>query len=125
LPFIRDPVEYLTNKHGAPDNKRQALSVYRSQCMKSDAVKEQLRKTHKELVDQGFMEKLTDLTPEKQTLIKQADFRHCYLWRAVFKESSASTPVRIVVDPTATGLNCILAKGTNMLGRIPEVLLNF
>ena len=42
LPFIRDLEEYLSNKHGAPDNKLQALAVYRSQCMKSDAVKEQL-----------------------------------------------------------------------------------
>jgi len=125
LPFIRDPVEYLTNKHKGPDNKRQAISVYRTQCRKSEIVKEQLRKTHKELVDQKFMVKMTDLPPEKQTLIQNAEFRHFYLWRAVFKESSASTPVRLVVDPTATGLNCILAKGTNMLGKIPEVLINF
>jgi Pao retrotransposon peptidase/Integrase zinc binding domain len=125
LPFIKDPVPYLTNKHGGPDNKKQALSVYRSQCMKSPEVKEQLRKTHKDLVDQGFMQNISELDPEKQSLIHKADFRHFYLWRAVFKESSASTPVRIVVDPTATGLNCILAKGSNMLGRIPEVLLNF
>jgi hypothetical protein len=125
LPFIRDPVEYLTKKHGGPDNKRQALSVYKSQCMKSPVVKDQLRKTHQDLVDQGFMVPFSELDPDKQSLIRTAAFRHYYLWRAVFKESSASTPVRIVVDPTATGLNCILAKGTNMLGRIPEVLINF
>ena len=125
LPFIKDPVKYLSEKHHGPDNKKQAMSVYRSQCMKSPVVKEQLRKTHKDLVDQGFMVPITDLPPEKQTLIHQAEFRHFYLWRAVFKESSASTPVRIVVDPTATGLNCILAKGTNMLGKIPTVLINF
>jgi hypothetical protein len=125
LPFIKDPIPYLTGKHGGPDNKKQALSVYRSQCMKSPEVKEQLRKTHQDLVNQGFMKNIKDLDPEKQSLIHNAAFRHYYLWRAVFKESSASTPVRIVVDPTATGLNCILAKGSNMLGRIPEVLLNF
>jgi len=125
LPFIRDPVEYLTNKHRGPDNKMQAMSVYRTQCRKSEVVKEQLRKTHKELVDQKFMVRMADLPPEKQVLIQRAEFRHFYLWRAVFKESSASTPVRLVVDPTATGLNCILAKGTNMLGKIPEVLINF
>jgi hypothetical protein len=125
LPFIRDPVSYLTNKHGGPDNKKQALAVYRSQCMKSPEVKEQLRKTHQDLVKQGFMCNIANLDPERQSQIHKAAFRHYYLWRAVFKESSASTPVRIVVDPTATGLNCILAKGSNMLGRIPEVLLNF
>ena len=125
LPFIKDPVQYLTNKHGGPDNLKQALSVYKSQCMKSPEIKEQLRKTHQDLVDQGFMHNIADMDPEKQSLVYKAPFRHYYLWRAVFKESSASTPVRIVVDPTATGLNCILAKGSNMLGRIPEVLLNF
>jgi len=125
LPFIRDPIEYLVNKHNGPDNLKQALAVYHSQCRRSPEVKEQLRKTHQDLVDQGFMCKMSDLSPEKQSLINKAEFRHYYLWRAVFKESSASTPVRLVVDPTATGLNCILAKGTNMLGRIPEVLLNF
>jgi hypothetical protein len=125
LPFVKDPVQYLTSKHNGPDNLKQALSVYKSQCMKSPEVKEQLRKTHQDLVDQGFMHNIADMDPEKQALIHHAPFRHYYLWRAVFKESSASTPVRIVVDPTATGLNCILAKGSNMLGRIPEVLLNF
>jgi hypothetical protein len=29
------------------------------------------------------------------------------------------------VDPTCTGLNEILAKGTNMLPKIPEVLICF
>jgi hypothetical protein len=46
-------------------------------------------------------------------------------WRAVHKESSVSTPVRLVVDPTCTGLNEILAKGTNMLPLIPEILIQF
>ena len=34
-------------------------------------------------------------------------------------------PVRLVVDPTMTGLNEILAKGVNMLLRIPELLIRF
>jgi hypothetical protein len=44
---------------------------------------------------------------------------------AVYKEGSVSTPVRIVVDPSASGLNQTLAKGENMLTKIPEVLIAF
>jgi hypothetical protein len=99
LPFVQDPVEYLTKKHGGPDNKRQALAVYRSQCMKSPEIKEQLRKTHQELVDQKFMCNIAELDPEKQDLIRNAEFQHFYLWRCVFKSplrppqsASSSTP---------------------------------
>jgi hypothetical protein len=71
------------------------------------------------------MVKFTYLTEAQQEIILQAPFRHYYLWRAVFKDGSQSTPVRIVVDPSATGLNLVLAKGVNMLTRIPEVLIQF
>ena len=32
LPFVKEPVEFLSRKHGASDNKRQALRVYQAQC---------------------------------------------------------------------------------------------
>ncbi|MFN9904805.1 MAG: hypothetical protein ACK56F_01605, partial [bacterium] len=50
---------------------------------------------------------------------------HYFPWHAVYKEGSVSTPVRIVVDPSASGLNQTLAKGENMLTKIPEVLIAF
>ena len=39
-PFLRDPVEFLTAKHHYPDNKIQALKVYKGQCRKSEEQKE-------------------------------------------------------------------------------------
>jgi hypothetical protein len=47
------------------------------------------------------------------------------VWRAAYKEGSVSTPIRIVVDPSSTGLNICLAKGENQLTltKIPEVLI--
>ena len=30
-PFLRDPVKFLTSRHQGPDNKIQALKVYRGQ----------------------------------------------------------------------------------------------
>ena len=38
-------------------------------------------------------------------------------------KESASTPIRAVVDPSATGLNIILAKGVNDLAKINDILI--
>ena len=40
----------------------------------------------------------------------------------MYKEDSQSTPVRLVVDPTMSGLNIVLAKGENNLGNIFDIL---
>jgi len=125
LPFIKDPVEFLTKKHGGSDNYRQALRVYHAQCKKREDVKDQVRTAHSELVEKGYMVPLDSLSEEQQQSIMSARFRHYYPWRAVYKEDSVTTPVRLVVDPTMTGLNEILAKGENMLSKIPELLIKF
>ena len=92
---------------------------------KQENVKEQVRKAHQELVDKGYMQELSSLPQSTQDLIASAPFRHFYPWRAVYKDDSVTTPVRIVVHPTMTGLNEILAKGSNMLSQIPELLIRF
>jgi hypothetical protein len=122
-PFAKDPVDLLSVKHGAHDNFNQVLRVHYAQCAKQDDVKDQVKKTHQELVDRGHMVKFTDLPESKQTSIKSAPSNHYYPWRAVYKEESVTTPVRLVVDPTMTRLNEILAKRTNMLSKIPEILV--
>jgi len=125
LPFIKDPVAHLTKKHKGSDNFYQARKIYEGQCRKSDEVKEQVRAAHKDLAEKEYMVRLKELPQETQDLINAAPFKHAYPWRAVYKLDSATTPVRIIVDPTITGLNKILAKGTNMLGKIPELLIRF
>ena len=40
----------------------------------------------------------------------------------VIKEDSQSTPVRLFVDPTMSGLNILLAKGENNVGNIFDIL---
>ena len=78
---------------------------------------------HQELVDKGFMLPLSSLPDEIQKRVRDAPFRHYYPWRAVYKPGSVSTPCRLVVDPSCTGLNIILAKGENMLAQIPDILI--
>ena len=41
----------------------------------------------------------------------------------VAKEDSISTPIRLVVDPTMSGLNLILRKGENRIGSINQILI--
>ena len=71
------------------------------------------------------MVKMSDLPDDVQSAINGAPFRHFYTWRAVYKTDSVTTLVRIVVDPTITGLNETLAKGINMLASIPDVIIHF
>jgi hypothetical protein len=71
-----------------------------------------------DLIELGFMMKLSDMEKSKLDAVSQARFHHYFPWRAVYKKSSVSTPVRIVVDPSASGLNQILAKGEEHVNKI-------
>ena len=58
-----------------------------------------------------------------QQLINNAPFQHYHPWNMVAKEDSISTPIRLVVDPTMSGLNHILPKGENRIGSINQILI--
>ena len=123
LPFTKPPVEFLQNKHnGKLSNYGQALSVYKTQCRKTEKDKEGMRLVHQDLVAQGFMKRLEDLPQHQQDVITSNGFQHYMPWRTVMKESS-STPIRAVVDPSMSGLNLALAKGTNDLAKINDILI--
>ena len=123
LPFLRNPNEFLSEKHKGKNNLRQAKSIYFSQCRKPEDEKEGMRIAHKELVDKGFMIKIQELPEEIQDMIKTAEFQHFYPWFIVKKEDSISTPIRMVVDPSCTGMNTILPKGENKMGNIVEMII--
>ena len=82
-----------------------------------------MRISHTELVERNFMIKLTDQPGEIQRFFDLALFCHYHPWKMVAKEDSISTPIRLVVDPTITGLNLILPKGENRLGSINQILI--
>ena len=110
LPWVRDPVQPLIDKHRGKSNIHQALRVYKSQCTKGPEIKKKVRIAHSKLVERDFMTKLSDLPPHMQEFIRTADFNHYYCWRVVYKEDSQSTPVRLVVDPSMSGLNFLCPK---------------
>ena len=112
-PFLKNPVEFLTAVHRSQSNYSQALKVYKTQCKKSEIVKNGMRNVHKDLVEKGFMVKLEDMCDDRRKLILNAEFKHFNPWRLVMKMDSVTTPVRMVVDPSMTRMNEILAKGEN------------
>ena len=121
LPFVKPADKFLADKHGGNNNYKQAEKVYKTQCKASDEVKSQIKEAQKDLVSKGFMKKLEALPQEQQDQIRDSPFQHFMPWRYVMKDS-ASTPLRLVVDPSMSGLNQCLAKGENKMKRIPDIL---
>jgi len=64
-PFLNNPVEFLTAVYSSQSNYSQALKVYKTQCKKSEIVKNGMR-NHKDLVEKGFMIKLDDMCEDKK-----------------------------------------------------------
>ena len=64
LPFMRDPVKFLVEKHRSDSNYGQAVRVYASQCRKESRILEGIRKANSELGDRGFMVPLESLDAE-------------------------------------------------------------
>ena len=122
LPFTKPPGDFLKAKHGGNNNYKQAHRVYKSQCRLPEPKKESIRKVHADLVEKGFMKKLSELPKEHQELIQESPFHHYMPWRTVSKDS-ISTPLRLVVDPTLSGLNLILAKGENKIKKMNDIII--
>ena len=123
MPFTRDPIDFLSDRHKGSNNRYQALQVYKSMCKKNTTIKDGIRLAQSDLVARGFMASIGSLNPKQQSIIADANFQHFFPWRCAYKEDSISTPVRIVVDPTFSGLNLILAKGENRIEQISSILL--
>ena len=109
--------------HKGSSNYSQALKVYKTQCKKSEQVKDGMRSVHEDLVEKGFMMKLDDLEGCKKMMILNAPFKHFNPWRLVMKMDSVTTPIRMVVDPSMTRFNEILAKGENRIGLIFNIMI--
>lgn len=129
LPFIQDPVKVLTpNRYIAEkvlDSQLRLVSKHPE--MLSDTIK-----SHNKLRLKGYVVPIDDLTEEEKTLMDSTPGAGYYIpWRTVYKESSLSTPCRMVFDASSRtpaggeSLNNILAKGQNKLARIPSILLRF
>ena len=72
LPFIRNPVEYLSERWKASNNYNMALRTLQAQMKKPEADRKSVIKFHSEILDQGFAIKLKDLPMDIQESINNA-----------------------------------------------------
>ena len=127
LPLISDPLIKL-----AP-NRDIALRVYIQQVKRLEKHpddKKDILKSEKKLHDLGFVEYVKNLSNDIQQQLSNNPINNFIPWRAVWKDSSMSTPCRIVYDasmPTSSGysLNDILAKGRNSMNKLLEIFLRW
>ncbi len=127
LPFICDPDVELGENHHV------ALAILKSQMKQlqgNPEKRQEVLKSHNKLVENGYSCKVSELPPEIQ--LEMEKNKGCYYlpWRTVHKEGSLSTPVRTVFDAssnstTGKSLNNCLAKGSNRLEKILNLLVNF
>jgi hypothetical protein len=123
LPFTCDPIPFLRKHfHGKNSNIDQAKQVYFTQCKKPEIFKEQIRNAMNELINLDFIAPLDSAPPVLREILQVNEVHHYHIWRAVLKDSM-STPCRLVVDPSSTMLNLILAKGDQGLPDMFGILL--
>ena len=125
LPFMSNPALRLRPNEGM------ALKVYQSQIkklVKNPVDKDQVIKSERKLHDLGFVEFVSDLSPEGRQMIENSDIKYFIPWRAVWNVNSLSTPCRLVFDASQStscgySLNDLLAKGTNNMNKLIEILI--
>ena len=122
LPWTRDPIPFLQKKFNGRDNFKEALGIYITQAKRHPTVKDGIRNAFNDLLSQGFMKPLSEMPQKITKLVENSPVNHFYPWRAVQKPGSLSTPFRIVVDPSKSGLNMILAKGTGGVAKLVPIL---
>ena len=124
LPFVCDPVTCLSNNYETA--KKVLQSQIRIACKREDGAALVVR-SHEKLRSRGFVQSIDSLPPEERAAANQEGF--FIPWRTV-ESGSLSTPLRMVFDASAKtssgfSLNCTLAKGTNMLADMINLLVRF
>ena len=127
LPFTKDPVTHLA------DNRKAADRMFSSQLKaisRNPAMKEAVIKAHDKLLSKGHVCRVDELTPEAREIFNTTKGGYVIPWSCVTKLESVSTPYRIVFNAshkTKSGesLNSILAKGSNRLPHIFQLLVKF
>ena len=125
-PFIKDPDVYLSNKwNGKKTNFDMAVATLKSQQRKSPEIRKSVVAFNKELYEKKFVAPLGEFPADIQKKISEAKFVHYFCWRTVFKPDSVSTPARIVIDPTVSSFNDVIAKGNNCLTSLYQLIINW
>ena len=127
LPFTSDPVLKLS-----PTNRQSAQKVYNSQVKKLAKSPKDLKdviEAEAKLHNLGYVDYIDNLVEEDRNMILNAPVKYFIPWRVVWSKS-LSTPVRPVFDASSCtsrgcSLNDILAKGTNNMNNLVQILLRW
>ena len=92
LPFIADPQRLVNNKNNA-------MKVYFQQIRKlnqpaNSKNKEEIIESEKKLHQLGYVDYLSNLSPDVQNTLRNHTIQYFIPWRAVWKGNSISTPLQ-------------------------------
>ena len=125
-PFTEEPISYLSKQWGdKKDNIDMAISILKTQRNKPPETRASVVRFNQEVYNKGFVAPLSELPEQIRNEILDSEFRHYFCWRSVAKPDSVSTPHRLVVDPTCSGFNNIIAKGSNCLTNLYKILISW
>ena len=124
-PFTTAPDEFLKKRWGSNNNYKMAESVFKSQTKKAQEVKHSVIKFHEELHTKGYVVPLKELPEDIQDEINNSALQHYFCWRSIFKPGSVTTKARIVIDPTLSSFNEILAKGKCCLTNLFQIICHW
>lgn len=125
-PFTRDPDTFLKERwNGRDNNYYMAARTLNSMRNKPKEVKDGVIAFHNTLLQNNYAKKLSDLPLKLQQEIHSAPLKHYFPWKVVQKPGSTSTPYRMVCDPSITDFNSCLAKGTNCLTSLFEIVMEW
>ena len=127
LPFLVDP-----EKHLVP-NEHVALRVYRGQLQKLSKRPEDKKSVlefEQKLQELGYVDYVSNLSPDLRDMILKAESRNFLPWRPVWNPDSVSTPCRLTFDASMSGrngcsLNSLVAKGANSLNNLLGITLRW
>jgi hypothetical protein len=128
LPFIKDPATSLKPNRYLAEKifDRQMKVIEKNPEMKADILK-----SHAKLEDKGYVIEWSAIPAEyHHRLDTIGGPGYIIPWQIVYKISSLSTPVRMVMNgscftPGGESLNSCLAKGSNSLTKILDILIAF
>ena len=127
LPFLEDPVKKL-----AP-NKDIAYKMYTKQVKalsKCEKDREDTIAAEAKLQRLGYVDYVSNLTPEQQDHFKNNPIQNFLPWFPVWSTNSVTTSCRPVFNasmPTATGssMNDLLPAGTNNMNSLVEIVIRW
>ena len=112
-------------------NRDIALKAYKAQVRKLESKPEdwkEILKSMEKLKTLGYIDKLSNLTREEQSLVKSSPVHYYIPWLIARSVNSVTTPCRTVFNASSVttsgySLNDLLSKGRNNLNKLVQIFI--